>query len=268
MLKNIQIIWALISNQIKMTWRIRVAAFFSIAMPLTMFFIYTYVFGQGNAQVVPSIIGPLIVLTITGSSLYGIGMQLVTMREEGSLRPYQMTPVKPIHLLLSRLITNYIILLLVISIQLILAFALFHVTPASYALLFITISIGAVSICSIGLLIASLVKSTEEANIINQLTFFAILFLCGLTIPLNSLPKVLREIGLFLPPTHLTIMISMLLEHRPFGLRQAVEFAGMIFSGICFFWDKTSEIHKNHRNIAIISMIPYIFFGIIVNIIK
>jgi len=276
MSRDVIILSALVRNQIRLTMRIRIAVFFSVIMPLLMFFIYTFVFGKGNARAVPILMGPIIVFTIVSNAIYGIGMQWVEMRERGTLRSYRMTPIAPAHLLISRLLTNYFVLLFILIIQFLLAFFIFGVVPDNFLFLFMVISIGIFSICSVGLFIASLVNSTQEANIISQLSFLTILFLSGLTVPLDSLPKVLQYISLFFPSTHLVLMIKLLMTHGKIGWMQGLELMAMSLAGACFFcvanalfrWDRYSKINLVTKNFALLSLLPYLACGLVINLLS
>ena len=68
---------------------------------------------------------------------------------------------------------------------------------------------------SIGLIVASVVNSMAESNILIQLMYLPMLFLSGATVPLSLYPMWLQIVAQFLPASHLfTGLHSILLKHE------------------------------------------------------
>jgi len=59
--------------------------------------------------------------------------------------------------------------------------------------------IGIGAFASLGLIVASVTNTMQETQVINQLLWFALIFLSGATVPLPVLPQAAQRVALFLP---------------------------------------------------------------------
>ena len=193
---------ALTINRIQLAMRNRLFLVFSLIMPMIFFFLFLGVFAHGIQSAMPPLLAEVIVITVMGN-FWGLSVQLVTFREQGILRRFRLAPVGPAAMLISSIIANYVLTLPTILLELILARLVFHVTVFGNLFgVFVLCSLGVVSFASLGLVIASVMNTMQETQIINQLIWFAFLFLSGATLPLAILPKYVQDAALFLPATY------------------------------------------------------------------
>ena len=97
-----------------------------------------------------------------------------------------------------------VLILPTVILELVLARAIYHVTNfGNLFSVFVLALAGIGSFASLGLIVASVTNTMQETQIINQLLWFALLFLSGATVPLPNLPKVAQHVALFLPATYL-----------------------------------------------------------------
>lgn len=68
--------------------------------------------------------------------------------------------------------------------------------------IFIVFIISALSVFSIGFLIASIAPNMKAANGIANFVYFPMLFLTGATIPIELMPASIQKVAQFLPVTH------------------------------------------------------------------
>lgn len=107
----------------------------------------------------------LLGLNLMGSSMWGVGYNLVVARKRRLLRRYAVTPMRRSHFLLSYFFSRS--LFLVLELTLLVAFgALVFGTfvRGSYATLALVAVLGAASFAGISLLIGARVENTESAN--------------------------------------------------------------------------------------------------------
>ena len=67
------------------------------------------------------------------------------------------------------------------------------------------VTLGIVTFAALGLVIASVTNTMQETQVINQVLWWAFLFLSGATLPLPMLPGWLQNVALFLPATYLVV---------------------------------------------------------------
>ncbi len=194
---------ALTRMRIQLTLRNKMFLFFSVIMPFGFFFLYAGVFAKGIPFVVRYFLGPVIALTVMGS-FWGLSAALVMFREQGILRRFHVTPVTPGDMLASSIVANFVLTLPTVLIEFLFARTIFHVTHfGNLVSAFLLIAIGTMSFASMGLVVASVTNTMQETQVINQLIWLPLIFLSGATVPLATLPLVVKRVGLFLPATYL-----------------------------------------------------------------
>jgi len=83
-------------------------------------------------------------------------------------------------MLASSIVANYLLILPTIIIELLLAKFIFHVNEfGDLFSLFIMVTVGVISFGSMGLVIASVTNTMQETQVLNQLIWFALIFLSG-----------------------------------------------------------------------------------------
>ena len=153
------------------------------------------------------------VIGILGSGFFGAGIRAVQEREENILRRYKVTPITPVPLLLAAIVTGVVLYLPSVILLLFLAHQIYGMTmPSNLFSLFVFISLSAAAFRSLGLIIASVVNSMQESNIIIQIIYMPMLFLSGATFPLSMMPGWLQVIAQFIPATYLVTGISAILQ--------------------------------------------------------
>src|SRR6202041_2070126 len=111
-------------------------------------------------------------------------------------------------------------------------------------LLFTTIAICGFR--SIGLILASVVNSMQESQLLVQLIYLPMLFLSGATFPLTMFPPWLLVVTQFVPATYMVVGIQGMLLRRE-GIRADLQptlalvltaFLGLFISYKLFRWEK------------------------------
>ena len=260
----------LTNMRIRLTLRNKTFLFFGLIMPFGFFFAFAGVFAKGDPGAVRFLLGPVISLAVMGA-FWGLSVALVTFREQGILRRFHVTPVTSADMLASSIVANYLLILPTIIIELLLSKFIFHVTEfGDLFSLFIMVTIGVISFGSMGLVIASVTNTMQETQVLNQLIWFALIFLSGATVPLSDLPKTAQAFGVFLPATYLV-----------WGLQNAIYFSAPIWrlgtetlSLFCwafltffvasqlFRWEPESKIPRKAKLWAAATALPFLLLGI------
>ncbi|MBC7194285.1 MAG: ABC transporter permease [Caldisericia bacterium] len=200
----------LLKVDFKLLLREFIVVFFSLAFPIFMILIFGGVYGNeptpffggyGSVDViVPSYLG--VIIAVNG--LMSLPLTLVEYRDKKILKRYMATPLKSSYIIFSQFIVNFVLTLLGFILLVIFGKLIFNLRFYGNVILFSLIFVlSTVSIFSIGFLIASLIKDPRSANTIAYIIYFPMLFLSGATMPLETMPKVMKSIAKFLPLTYI-----------------------------------------------------------------
>ncbi len=258
--------------RIQLTLRNKMFLFFSVIMPFGFFFLYAGVFAKGAPRGVRYLLGPVIALTVMGS-FWGLSAALVAFREQGILRRFHVTPVTPSDMLASSIVANFVLTMPTVIVEILFARFIFHVTNfGNLFSAFLLIALGTTSFASLGLVVASVTNTMQETQVINQLIWLPLIFLSGATVPLASLPQVVKRVGLFLPATYLVtelqdaIYWSAAPWNRDFliAVGSLALWAALTFflSAQLFRWEPESKIARRAKLLVAATAIPFLLLGI------
>jgi ABC-type multidrug transport system permease subunit len=256
-------------SRMRLMMRNRAFLFFSLIMPMVFLFLFLGVFGRGNPFVLPAMLAQVIALTVMGN-YWGLSVQLVMFREQGILRRFRLAPIGASELLISSVIANYALTLPTILLEFILARFVFHVTEfGSLGTTFLIVTIGTISFASMGLIIASVTNTMQETQVINQLIWFAFLFLSGATFPLFLLGRVVVAVAYYLPATYLVsgLQRSLLNSATPGDLIPAFLSLGgtaiiaFVLSAKLFRWDPEDKVTRRAKIWALATIVPFLALG-------
>lgn len=263
-------ILTLAALRIRITLRNKAFLFFSLIMPMVFFFLYGSVFAKGNPEIVRYLMGPVLSVTVMGT-FWGLSMQLVTWREQGILRRFRLAPIPPSSMIASSVVANYFLILPTVILELILARSIYHVPGfGNWVSLFVLVLVGITSFGALGLIVASVTNTMQETQIINQLLWFAFLFLSGATVPLAVLPRIVQRIGLFLPATYLVSGLQKGMVYRLGLLSLWVEIISLlawgalafVIASLLFRWEPEAKLPRNAKLWAVSTILPFILLGI------
>src|SRR6204780_1258104 len=218
-------------------------------MPLIFFFLYLGVFAHGSAAAMTPLLALVVVITVMGN-FWGLSVQLVTYREQGILRRYRLAPIGPGAMLVSSIIANYVMTLPTIAIEFAVARYIFHMTMFGNIFgVFVLCSLGIISFASLGLIIASVMNTMQETQVINQLIWLAFIFFSGATFPLDATQRAMNQaVSLTSLGPHLLSLIG----------TAVIAFA---LSVKLFRWDASEKATRNAKLWALATIIPFILLG-------
>ncbi|MGB7436706.1 MAG: ABC transporter permease [Candidatus Acidiferrum sp.] len=256
--------------RIRITLRNKTFLFFSLFVPMVIFFLYGSVFAKGRPEEVTYLMGPILSFTVMGT-FWGLSMQLVTWREQGILRRFRLAPIAPVSMILSSILANYVLILPTVLFELLLARFLYHVTTfGNLTSVFVLVILGITAFGAMGLVVASVTNTMQETQIINQILWFGLIFLSGATLPLALLPRMVQRVGLFLPATYFIYGLQ-----RAMLDRAALDTLGMVFvslivwAGLAIFlssqlfrWEPEAKLPRNAKLWAVSTILPFLLLGI------
>jgi ABC-2 type transport system permease protein len=256
--------------RILLTVRNKMFLFFSVIMPFAFFFLYAGIFAKGDPARVTFFLGPILALTVMGS-FWGLSAALVIYREQGILRRFHVAPVTAADMLASSIVSNLVLILPTVGIELLFARFIFHVTQfGDFVALAILVTLGTVAFGSLGLVVASVTNTMQETQVINQLIWLPLLFLSGTTFPLAFLPPVVQRVSLFLPATYLVHGLQRAtLDSVPIW-KLLVESGSLAFWTLLTFflsmqlfrWEPEAKVPRRAKMLVLATAVPFLLLGI------
>jgi len=149
------------------------------------------------------LISGLIGMNMMFSAMFGVGYVLIRYRKSGYLKRLKATPLKPIEFLIAQVASRMAIVVVVSSLVYVLCntFAGFRML-GSYVTLFSVLCAGSLAMVSLGLVIASAVRSEELANGLLNLLTWPMMFLSGVWFSLEGASPWVQAAAQWMPLTH------------------------------------------------------------------
>lgn len=255
---------------LKLTARDRIVLFFNYAFPLSFFFIFAQSSEARQGGTITQVATMVLILGVLGSGFFGGGIRAVQDRELGILRRFKVAPISPAPILVASMVTGW--LSYIPSAALIVALSHFvygMAIPERWLSLLVLLSMAIISFRSVGLIVASVVNSMQESQILIQLLYLPMLFLSGATFPLTMLPDWLQVVAQFMPATYLyTGLQGIMIRGESLAASwQAVAgllvtlFAATFVSMKLFRWEKEEKVPAAAKLWLLAVLAPFLALG-------
>jgi len=267
--KTVSNTWALTRVRMRLALRNRTFFFFSLAMPLIFLCGAIMIFGKGSPGRVGYILGAVLTVTVMGS-FWGLSVQLVTFREQGILRRFRLAPLGAGPMLASSILSNYFMTLPTVVIEIVICRWVFHMQSwGNLWAILILVTFGSATFSAFGLIVASVTNTMHETQMINNLTWSALLFLSGATIPLAVFPVWIRRVSLFNPATYLATGLESAGSNLVGTSEVATDVVALSIalwvafeiSRRLFRWEPESKVPARAKLWVLVAMIPFLAFG-------
>lgn len=151
--------------------------------------------------VIPGILS----MNIMFSALFGVGYVIVRYRKNGMLKRLKATPVTAMEYLSAQIVSRLILIILITifiyyGTNLIIGYAMY----GSQLSLFLVFALGAINMISLGLIVASRIRSEETAGGLLNLLSWPMMFLSGVWFSLEGTNPLMQKFAQVLPLTHVT----------------------------------------------------------------
>ncbi|HCZ07226.1 MAG TPA: hypothetical protein DHV12_08905 [Thermotogae bacterium] len=165
---------------------------------------YVLVESSSTFRYVDWIVPGVLLMAFMTVGLFGVGSTLVYMRRKGLLKRLHITPISNSEITVSLLLSRGIIMSVQVLTIFFYAVFILDASVEQFDLRFFlwTVFSGAV-ICSMGLAIASLVRSLEGVEVVTNTLNWVLMFLSGLYFPIFNVPWMVRWIVYLSPITYL-----------------------------------------------------------------
>lgn len=150
---------------------------------------------------IPGVLG----MNIMFSALFGVGYVIVRYRKNGVLKRLHATPLTAFEFLSAQVISRLWLIMAITVAVYVGANAVLHFTMhGSYWNLLLVAILGAISMISLGLVVAARISSEELAGGILNFVSWPMMFLSGVWFSLEGLQPTVQKLALIFPLTHVT----------------------------------------------------------------
>jgi len=261
---------ALFRSNLRLTMRDRSVLFFNFVFPFIFFFAFAELFHASTGQGIAYFVGTVLTLGILGNGLWGAGMRSVQDREADILRRFKVTPITPMPLLVAAMAAGW--LLYLPSAAVLVAIAHFQYgmpMPGHWLSLLAMVTLGVCSLRAIGLILAAVTNTMQEAMIAVQILYMSMLFLSGATIPAALLPNWAQTVAEFMPAAYLVSGFQGIFfrNQSVFDNQAAVVSLlltialGLFLAVQLFRWEKGEKIQPRKKLWVFAVLAPFIVLG-------
>lgn len=197
-----------IRYQLLLFWRVPVALFFTLLLPLIMLVLFNALFGDGDVTIDGSTwpirqfyTGGLAAFTAVSATYTNLANMLPIRREEGVLKRWRGTPL-PAWIYLAGVIGSAVVIaafgvLIMLGLGVV-AYDL-EVEAAKVPAAAVTFVVGVAAFAALGMAVAGLVPSASSASAVANATILPLAFVSNVFIPLEDPPAWLATIGDIFP---------------------------------------------------------------------
>jgi ABC-2 type transport system permease protein len=200
--------------EIKLFLREPMAAFFTLAFPLMMLFLFGSIYGNtpspffGGYGSVDISVPAYSAMIIATSGLIGLTIVLSTYREKGILRRLKATPLSPQTILTSHVSVIFLMTTLGMALLIIAAKVVYNLKFDGNVLsVLAAFVLSSFSFFGLGFILASLMPTARTAQVVAMVIYYPMIFLSGATIPREVLPEAIRNYSQILPLTHVVNLL-------------------------------------------------------------
>ncbi|CAA0100122.1 putative multidrug ABC transporter permease YbhR [BD1-7 clade bacterium] len=166
---------------------------------------YSVVTVEGKAiryveWVIPGVLG----MNIMFGSLFGVGYVIVRYRKNGVLKRLKATPISPFAFLSAQVASRLFIVVAANTAIFIGSYWLLNLHfEGNWLVFFLVTILGAITMISMGLLVAARTESEELAGGLLNMFTWPMMFLSGVWFSLDDTPIAMQRLADFLPLTHM-----------------------------------------------------------------
>jgi imidazolonepropionase-like amidohydrolase/ABC-type multidrug transport system permease subunit len=261
---------AFLKIDLKLASRNRAVLFFNYLFPLVFFFMFAFFFARRGGSEIVMVVTMVTVIGILGTGFFGAGMRAVQEREENILRRYKVTPITPLPLLMASVVLGIILYLPTVALMLFLGHRIYGMPiPTNLFSLFVFVCLGVAAFRSLGLIIAAVVNSSQEGNVLIQIIYMPMLFLSGATFPLSIMPAWLAIVTQFIPAAYLVSGISGILQRGETVAQNAKSAFALIITMVValfiatrlFRWEKEEKLKGSAKLWVLVVLLPFLLLG-------
>jgi ABC-2 type transport system permease protein len=193
-------------------WRNPMYVFFTVIQPLIFLVIFVEVFGNqttrddGGAIKLSTYYVPAILsMAVLTATFFNLTIALTRMRESGILKRLRGTPLPPWIFLVGRVGTSLVVTALLVTLLTGIGHVVYGVALPSHTLpgVLLALVVGAAAFSCLGFAVTSFVPSVDAAAPIINVIMLPLLFISGVFIPNDQIPRGMQRVADVFPLKHL-----------------------------------------------------------------
>jgi len=207
---------ALVAHQVRYDGlaflRNRQSRFFTLALPVLFLVILCAIFGNGTVRVAGGEIKEstyyvpgLVAYGVISASFMNLVISVTAQRESGILKRRRSTPVPAWVLIAGRSVVAVGTGAAIAVILMLIGAVVYGATVPSRTIpaICVSIAVGAITFCALGFALVTAIKSADSAQPVIQLVTLPLLFISGVFVPSDVMPRWLLDVSNFFPVRHL-----------------------------------------------------------------
>jgi ABC-type multidrug transport system permease subunit len=263
---------AQIKNNLRLMGRDRSVLVMGFLFPLVFFFVFAQSFhGKESPGAMHQVITMVVIIGVLGTGFFGAGMRAVQDRETNVLRRFKVTPAGPAPIIVASLVSGVVAFLPSLFLFFFIGQSFYGLPmPPNFLSIVVFVCIAVIAFRAMGMIIAAVVNSQAEAQLVTQLLYLPMLFLSGATFPISMMPIWLQKLAEFLPATYLyqgmqSLMVggeSLFANALPM-LALAITLAVALVVGVKLFrWEKEEKIAASAKLWILAVLAPFLIMGV------
>jgi imidazolonepropionase-like amidohydrolase/ABC-type multidrug transport system permease subunit len=263
---------AQIRSNLRLMGRDRAVLFFSYLLPLSLYFIFAQLSNASrDPGAMAQVLAMVIVIGVLSGGLFGAGMRTVQDRETNVLRRFKVAPITPMPLLISSIVSGVVSFVPTVFLYFLISASFYHMPlPAHFWSVLLFVCIAVVAFRTLGVIIAAVVNSANEAQILVQILYLPMLFLSGATFPVSIMPVWIQVLAGFLPATYLYSGLQSMLvggesiakNLAPVAALLVTTVVGLFIASKLFRWEKDERIAGRAKLWILAVLAPFFILGI------
>ena len=234
-------LWKMTWMETKLFLREPVGAFFTLAFPLMMLFLFGSIYGNepapmfGGYGTVDISVPAYTAMIIATSGLMSITITMAAYRENGVLRRLRTTPINPLVVLVAQVIVVFTMTSLGMVLLMVAGKLVYHLRFDGNAWSVLGgFVLSSLSFFGLGFILASILRTARTAQIVGMVLLYPMLFLSGAGFPRELLPESIINFSKFLPLTYVVNLLRGLWIGEAWSQHttNVIVLAGMLVVGV------------------------------------
>jgi ABC-2 type transport system permease protein len=214
----------LVSVQTKRTLREPASVFFMLAFGPLFVIIMGAIFGTeprpefGDRSFVEANLVSFSAIVLAITSFVMIPVDLVGQRDNGALRRFRATPLKPAKYIAADVMVRFAILTVSLVLMLVIGMTAFGAkAEGSIVAVLLALLLGIAAFLAVGYALAAALPSSGAAQAVGNTLVYPLIMVSGGAVPLDSLPDNVRSVAQISPLTQLTEFLQDLWQGGTWG---------------------------------------------------
>ncbi len=229
----------MIWTEFKILLRSPMAVGFTVLFPVMLVVVVGLVWGNtpdpklGGYGGLDAMVPAYFALIIVIAGLINLPISLAVRREQGILRRFQATPLRPALVLSSQILVNLLLTIIGALLLLIVGRALFNLRlPADPLAVAVAFVLSGLSFFAVSFIVAGLARTSDAARSIGLALYFPMMMLSGAAFPRASMPQAVQDASAWLPMTQVVTLLQDLWFGAGWNTVAIVVLLGMLIAGV------------------------------------